>query len=429
VAGVTRREADVVVVGAGALGASVAFHLAAGGGRQVVLVDRSAAASQTSPRAAGLTQQIRQSELLTRIAVRSCEKIVHFEEETGEPLECVVSGSVKLARLPEHVAQLEDEVARAARWGVPLHRLDPAELPRLSPFVSPRGVLAATYNPDDLYLEPVQIPRGYARAAVARGATLLEHTPVRRLLLEHGRVAGVALDDGEIRAPAVVDAAGAWSRAVVAPAAARPAVVPTRHQLLITEPLAGVRREQPIVRVVDANVYVRPERGGLLLGGYEADPIQFDGEHLPEGFQIAQLELDLAVLRRLADRVREQLPVFQDVFARGAIREHRGGLPTMSPDAQFLLGESAQVPGLFFASGCNVGGLSTAPALGEALADLIATGKAAVGDLTPLAPDRFGPLDEAALRAASRREYAYQYWATKPADLATALRLDGGEGA
>ena len=340
--------------------------------------------------------------------MRSCEKIVHFEEETGEPLECVVSGSVKLARLPEHVAQLEDEVARAARWGVPLHRLDPAELPRLSPFVSPRGVLAATYNPDDLYLEPVQIPRGYARAAVARGATLLEHTPVRRLLVEHGRVAGVALDDGEIRAPAVV---------------------PTRHQLLITEPLAGVRREQPIVRVVDANVYVRPERGGLLLGGYEADPVQFDGEHLPEGFQVAQLELDLAVLRRLADRVREQLPVFQDVFARGAIREHRGGLPTMSPDAQFLLGESAQVPGLFFATGCNVGGLSTAPALGEALADLIATGKAAVGDLTPLAPDRFGPLDEAALRAASRREYAYQYWATKPADLATALRLDGGEGA
>jgi 4-methylaminobutanoate oxidase (formaldehyde-forming) len=87
----------------------------------------------------------------------------------------------------------------------------------------------------------------------------------------------------------------------------------------------------------------------------------------------------------------------------------------MSPDARFLLGESARVPGLFIATGCNVGGLSTAPAAGEALADLIATGQATIGDLTPLAPDRFGALDEDALKMAARREYAYQYWATKPA--------------
>ncbi|MGH2355880.1 MAG: NAD(P)/FAD-dependent oxidoreductase, partial [Chloroflexota bacterium] len=204
-------EADVVVVGAGALGASVAYHLAARGDRRIVLVDRYAAASQTSPRAAGLTQQLRQSELMTRIAVRSCEKIARFAEDTGQPMEYVVSGSVKLARRPEHVAQLEAEVARAERWGVPLRPLDPASLPRLSPFVSPRGVLAATHNPEDLYLDPVQIPRGYARAAVARGAHLLEHLPVRRLLLENGRIAGVAIDGGELHAPAVVDAAGAWA--------------------------------------------------------------------------------------------------------------------------------------------------------------------------------------------------------------------------
>jgi 4-methylaminobutanoate oxidase (formaldehyde-forming) len=81
----------------------------------------------------------------------------------------------------------------------------------------------------------------------------------------------------------------------------------------------------------------------------------------------------------------------------------------MSPDARFLLGESAAVRGLFFATGCNVGGPSTAPAAGEALGELIAAGRAAIGDLTPLAPDRFGPLDEAAPREATRREYAYQY--------------------
>jgi glycine/D-amino acid oxidase-like deaminating enzyme len=414
-------EADVVVVGAGAFGASVAFHLAARGESKVVLVDRFGAASQTSPRAAGLTQQIRASELLTRISVRSCEKIVRFTEETGEPMTCFVSGSLKLARLPQHVTQLEEEVQRAGRYGVRLAALDPGAIPGLCPWVSPQGVLGATYNPDDLYLDPVQIPRGYARAAVARGARLLEHSPVRRLLVANGRIDGVALDGAEIRAPVVVDAAGAWSRAVAGAvegegggADARPAVVPTRHQLLISEPLDGVRPEQPIVRVVDANVYVRPDGGGLLLGGYEADPVQVDGERLGDDFQIAHLELDLAVLRRLADSVREQVPLLQEVFARGAIREHRGGLPTMSPDARFLLGESGALPGLYIASGCNVGGLSTAPALGEALAEQIATGRASIGDLAPLAPDRFGALDEATLRAATLLEYAYQYWGTKP---------------
>ena len=410
---VERIEADVVVVGAGASGASVAFHLAARG-RKVVLVERFTEGSQTSPRAAGLTQQIRQTELLTRISVRSCQKIVGFTAETGEPMTCFVSGSVKLARRPEHVTQLAAEVARAARFGVNLRSIEPSALPGLSPFISPRGVLAATHNPDDLYLEPVQIPVGYAHGAVARGARLLVNRPVRRLLLDGGRAAGVALDGAEIRAPAVVDAAGAWSRAVAAGAGVRPAIVPTRHQLLISEPLDGVRPEQPIARVVDANVYVRPDSGGLLLGGYEPDPVQYGDDRLPDDLQIKDLELELGVLRRLADSVREQFPVFQDVFARGAIRIHRGGLPTMTPDARFLLGPTGALPGLFIATGCNVGGLSTAPALGEALAELIDTGSTSIGDLSPLDPDRFGAIDPETLFAATHREYAYQYWAEKP---------------
>jgi glycine/D-amino acid oxidase-like deaminating enzyme len=409
------READVVVVGAGALGASTAFHLAARG-KRVVLIDKFAAASQTSPRAAGLTQQIRASEVMARLAKRACELIASFAADTGEPMEYVRSGSVKLARRPEHAAQLRNEVERAGRWGIALQAIDPSDTPKLSPFIHPEGVLFATHNPEDLYLEPVQIPRGYARAAVTRGATLVEHTPVTRLLVEQGRLAGVETPRGSIAAPVVVDAAGAWTRPVARGAGAAPALVPTRHQLLITEPLDAVRPEQPIVRVVDANVYVRPDRGGLMLGGYEEEPRQYDDAALPDGFQIADVELDLGVLRRLADKVKQQLPVFQDVFAGGLIREHRGGLPTVTPDGQLLLGPLAAVPGLHVASGCNVGGLSTAPALGEALAELIATGRSA-HDLSSLSPDRFGPeyADLARLRAECHATYAWQYSERRPA--------------
>jgi glycine/D-amino acid oxidase-like deaminating enzyme len=169
------------------------------------------------------------------------------------------------------------------------------------------------------------------------------------------------------------------------------------------------------VRVVDANVYVRPEKGGLMLGGYEDNPRQYDEEALPQNFQIADLKLDVGVLRRLADRVKEQIPVFQEVFERGLIREHRGGLPTVTPDGGLLLGPLAAVPGLYVASGCNVGGLSTAPALGEALAELIVTGRSTI-DLSTLAPDRFGPEygDTVRLRAECRAVYEYQYWAKRP---------------
>jgi glycine/D-amino acid oxidase-like deaminating enzyme len=408
------HDADVVVVGAGALGASTAFHLAARG-KRTVLIDKFAAASQTSPRAAGLTQQIRSSELMARLAKRACELIASFTHDTGEPMEYFRSGSVKLARLPGHVEQLKNEVERAGLWDIALRAIDPSEAPKLSPFVRPDGVLFATHNPEDLYLEPVQIPRGYTRAAVNRGATLIEHTAVTRLLVEQGRIAGVETPRGRVAAPIVVDAAGAWTRPVAASARVAPAVVPTRHQLLITEPIDGVRPEQPIVRVVDANVYVRPDRGGLMLGGYEEDPRQFEGEALPESWQIADMELDLAVLRRLADKVKQQLPVFQDVFAGGLIREHRGGLPTVTPDGRLLLGPLTAVPGLYVSSGCNVGGLSTAPALGEALAELIATGRSS-HDLSEVAPDRFGPeyADAVRLRADCHATYAWQYTERRP---------------
>jgi glycine/D-amino acid oxidase-like deaminating enzyme len=229
---------------------------------------------------------------------------------------------------------------------------------------------------------------------------------VTGLATERGSVARVLTDRGEIRAGVVVDAAGAWLRAVAELAPARVPVVPTRHQLLITEPLAEVRPDQPIARVIDANVYIRPEKGGLMLGGYEADPVQYDPRTLGPGFRIENLELDLAVLRRLAESVAEQFPVFRDA----KVREHRGGLPTMTPDGEHVLGPAPGVEGLYVLGGDCVGGLSIAPALGELLAEWITAGKPSQ-DLSPMSPARFAEnLSEDELRTLCRDQYAYRYW-------------------
>jgi glycine/D-amino acid oxidase-like deaminating enzyme len=185
----------------------------------------------------------------------------------------------------------------------------------------------------------------------------------------------------------------------------------TRHQLLITHPIPGVEAHQPIARVMDCNVYIRPADGGLLLGGYESDPLQIDMAQVEAGFRIDDLPLDLSVLQRLIDRVADQFPVLRDI----SIREHRGGLPTMTPDGEHIVGPLPEVRGFYVSGGCCVGGLAISPIIGELLARWIVTGKAPM-DLSPLSPARpaVQTTAEAAFREDCRRQYAFHYWA-KPA--------------
>jgi glycine/D-amino acid oxidase-like deaminating enzyme len=396
---------DAVVIGSGGLGASTAFHLAAAG-LSVALLDKAALASQTSPRAAGLSGQLRSNATMTRIAARAVQKITTFQADTGEPMVFFQPGSLKVARRPEHEAQLHKEVARGQRLGLDVAMISLNEARSLMPYLVTDGVRAVMHMRTDIYLEPVQIPIGYARASARLGATLLPHTPVEEILTEGGTVAGVRTSRGEIHAPVVVDAAGAWLRVVAAQGGASVKLVPTRHQLMVTVPLPDARPNQPITRIVDANVYVRPEKGGLMLGGYEPDPIQYDLRNLSTDFRIEDLELDLSVLRRLAESVAAQFPIFRDV----AIQEHRGGLPTMTADGEHVVGPAPGVRGLYVIGGCCVGGLTTAPALGELLAEWITKGRPSI-DTALMDPGRLATgLAEDKLRDLCRLQYAHHYW-------------------
>ncbi len=400
------EQADVVVIGSGGLGASTAFHLA-NSGRRVALVDQHALGSQTSPRAAGLTSQARGTDVMAEIAKRAVWKIRTFAAETGEALEFVAAGALKIARFPRDVAQIASEVVRSRRLGTGIEMIAPAEARALNPFLETTGILGVIWSPNDIYLEPSQVPRLYARAAAKQGAVMLPHTRVTGIATHAGAVTGVQTEQGVIHCETVVDAAGAWLRAVAALAGGRVAAVPTRHQLLITVAFPEVAASQPITRIIDTNVYMRPCDGGLMLGGYEANP-RLVPQALPIGYDVGTLELDLGVLHDLADSVREQLPIFQRVPGEIAIREHRGGLPTMTPDGLLNVGPVPGVRGLYVAGGCCVGGLSISPAIGEALAAWIVDGKAPM-DLSALAPARHIGMAEDALIEACRLRYANSY--------------------
>jgi glycine/D-amino acid oxidase-like deaminating enzyme len=400
------KEVDAVVIGAGALGASTAYHLARLG-KRVALLDQHDLVSQTSPRAAGLTQQIRSDQTMTRIAMRSVQQLTRFTAETGQPLTVHQTGSIKLARTPTFATQIYDEVERGHAFGLDIALISVAEARRLAPWLQPAAALALWYTPSDLYLEPGDLPRAYVQALESLGASVFPHTRVTAIGTRAGAIERAVTDQGDILTPVIVDTAGAWAGVVAQMTGIRVPIVPTRHQLYVTQPLAGVTPDQPIVRVLDVNVYVRPERGGLLLGGYEPDPVQVDVRALPATFQIADLALNVAPLRRLTEQVHAQFPLLQGA----EIVEVRGGLPTMTADGNLIVDRVPDVEGFFVAGGCCVGGLSTSPAVGEALAAWIVTGRPPI-DLAPLSLTRFSPAEtgsEERLRQLCLWRYAHHY--------------------
>lgn len=350
---------------------------------------------------------------MTRLATMAVEKIKNFTIDTGEPLIYFQSGSLKIARTPEHQQQLQRDVELGQKLGVDIDFVSSARAHQLMPFFEPVAIRAVTYVPGDLYLEPGQLPRGYAKATARLGGVLLPNTTVTGFVAERGAVTKVITDKGEIHTPIVVNAAGAWARLVAGLAKVRLGAIPTRHQLIITCPIAGLEPLQPITRVIDCNVYIRPAEGGLMLGGYESNPLQFDMANLPAGFGIDDLPLDVSVLHRLAVLVLDQFPIFRNI----TVKEHRGGLPTMTADGEHIVGPLRDLRGFYVAGGCCVGGLSIAPIIGEMLAEWILSGKPPI-DLSPLSPSRstVQTTAEDVLREDCRRRYAQHYWPKQLSD-------------
>ena len=401
-----RNRAEVVIVGSGGFGASTAYHLAKRGVRDVILLDRYDLGSQTSPRAAGLTSKVARTELMVKLVDEAVETLAAFESVTGRSIGFHRVGAMRVLLSPEGEAQIRRDGALAQSFGVKIEFLSATEAERRAPHFRAAGARAILFSPEDGYFHPPLVAREFAAAAGKMGVTLAPGTAVTGFLHEKGRIRGVETSEGTIESPVVVDAAGAWSALLADEVGIHVPVVPTRHQLFITEPIPGVEPHHPIVRIHEPSVYTRPEQGGLMLGGYEDHPLQVDMRKEPEGFQIRDMPLDVGVLWGLAGEVAAHFPAL-----RGAkLREHRGGLPTISPDGEHIVGPVASLGGFYIASACNVGGLSISASVGRVLADLIVDGSS-TPDLGHMSVERFRGrhFDDDALRAACVRAYARKY--------------------
>jgi glycine/D-amino acid oxidase-like deaminating enzyme len=342
------------------------------------------------------------SDLMISLVKDACRKIEAFTEETGYPLDWVHSGSLKIARRLQDADAIKADFERGRRMGIDVELISPEQASRLNSFLKPNRVEAAMRIGDDRYFNPAQIAVGYASAAAAGGAILLPKTDVLAVNIRGGKVTGVTTAIGTIEGPIVVDAAGAWTRQVAQASGIRVPLVPTRQQLIVTEPLDGVHANLTMVRIMDAAVYMRPCQGGLLWGVYEEAPHFFSMESLGADFDVKDMPLDIEVLRSAAAEVEDQLPILQTA----QVREFRGGIPTMTADGHRIVGPAPGVEGFYFASGCNVAGLSISPTVGQALATWIVDGKPPV-DLSPMSCMRFK--DKSWSEVHLRRDAAWQY--------------------
>jgi glycine oxidase len=365
------QRSDVIVVGGGIVGLSAARTLARAGAR-VVVVERGRVGSEASSAAAGMLapqfEAERDSPLL-RLGLRARDLHLRLagelEEETGIGVDLSTLGLIAVALTEEEEAGLLRQRDWQAAQGLPVETLGPEELREAEPNLT-RAVRRAVLIPGDRRVDNVRLTRALAASAVSRGAALLCGRPVTSLLVEGGAVAGVRAGAEVLRAPAVIDAMGAWS-ALLGGDPHPPPVEPVRGQIVAFD------MAPPLLRhvVCSARGYLVPRADGRLLAGSTAEKAGFDKS------------VTAGALRSVLDIALEIAPHLGDV----RIAETWAGLRPGSPDGWPILGPGG-LPGLFHATGLYRNGILLGPLVGEIVARL-ALGRPPEVDLAPFAPARF----------------------------------------
>lgn len=381
-------EAEVVIIGGGVIGCSIAYHLTQAGQRDVILVERNELGSGTTSSSAGLLGQVRPTPLLMQLIQKTFGAIQNLEKELEESIAFHQVGSLRITSTPGQEQVLEEHVAVARRHGIDVYMIDKGEAQRLVPGLDVGSARKISYVPTDGFIDAYQLATAYARVARARGVTIWSGTAVTDILVDGPRVVGVRTDRGELRCRHVVDAAGAWAGPIASLVGIALPQAPVRSHFWITAPLPEVRWDQPVVRIPDARAYARPEVGGLLIGVYEEESRSYDARELPASFRMNQVDRDWEVLLSHLDGILQHFPGLRDAEMVGAT----AGLTTYTPDGKYLVGRVPATEGFSVASGCCGLGVAGSGGIGYAIAELLVGGTSSL-DLTSLRADRFGRVD------------------------------------
>lgn len=361
---------NVIIIGGGAVGLSVAYHLGLRGATDVMLLERNQLTSGTSWHAAGIVGPLRATAAMTRLASHALTLFPRLEAETGMSTGYRRTGGYWLARVPERMDELKRICSVGRHMGLTPAIVAPQQV--AIPQLALAHHVGALMVPEDANVNPVDLCMAYARAAKNHGVTIRENTGVRRILTHKGRAIGVELADGStLLADKVVLCAGAWSKKLADEAHVALPLQAVEHMYIVTEPMPGLPNPFPVVRDLDRGIYVKGDAGRLVIGGFEPDAKPWN-PYGPEGDR-AFLEMpeDWDQFGPFMEAALELIPQLADT----GIQRFMNGPESFTADTRPYIGETPEIDGLFVAAGMNSVGIMSSAGIGDVLADWIMTGE------------------------------------------------------
>ena len=381
-------NANIVVIGGGVIGTSIAFHLARAGVKDVVLLEKSRLTEGATWHAAGLVGQFRSQQNLMSLMNDSVKLFDMLLEETGQdPSWCKV-GSMRIANTPDRWKELQKSYSSAQAVGFEMNMMTPAEAKKVYPLMEVSDLVGAAFIPDDGHIDPNSLTQAYAKGIRKYGGRIIEGVMVKELAREKNRITQVITDHGNIRLEGmVVNAGGLWARQVGWMVGVEIPAGVVEHQYLVTEKSDIIPKDLPAFRDPDGGFYAKPEPGALAIGGWEKTTSKVSPE---KGFP---WECERHLFDGNMDRIEEFLePAIHRLpfLAEAGIRTIVNGPIPISPDGEPVMGP---VPGLdnFFAACAFTSGIAASGGAGKAAANWIIHGDPGL-DLWAFDIRRFGSL-------------------------------------
>jgi glycine/D-amino acid oxidase-like deaminating enzyme len=374
------RTADIVIIGGGVTGCSIAYHLARRGVRNLVVVEKNFLASGSTGKSSACVRQHYSTAETCRMVLHALRFFEHFAEHTGGHTASFTRVGYLLGVDDRLRVPMEKSVALQQSVGIDSRLITPAEIREIEPRVRVDDFVAGCYEPEAGYADPSQTTHGLAAFAREAGATILEQTEVLGLSIAGGRVTGVETSRGEIQAPVVINAAGIWGDRIGRMAGVEIPLTICRHKINFFARPAGARDPHPLVYDFVKNIYTRPETGGLtLVGPLDSEELndRADPDRYNEG----------VTFEETADAMERAMHRFP-VMEQGEVAKGYAGCFDVTPDWHPILDESP-VKGFYLAVGFSGHGFKLSPAVGDMVAKLVVDGKTPADDVHAFRFSRF----------------------------------------
>ena len=379
-------QAEIVVIGGGIIGCSTAYHLAKEGAKDVIVLEGGQLTNGSTWHAAGLVGQLRNSANITQLLKNSVDLYKVLEAETGLATGWKMNGGLRLACNKDRWTEVQRQATTARSFDLPMELLTPQEAKNLWPLMDVSDVVGAALLPTDGQVNPADITQSLAKGARMGGVKFHQQTRVTGIQVHNGNVVGVTTAQGEIKCEKVVNCCGQWAREVGLMAGVNVPLQAVEHQYMVTKELEGaaVPRDLPTLRDPDRLIYFKEEVGGLIMGGYEPNPIVWARNGIPESFYFSLLNDNWEQFEQLMEQAMIRVPALETA----GIQMLTNGPEAFTPDGNFILGEAPEVRNFFVGAGFNAFGIAAGGGAGKALAEWLLAGEPPM-DLWPVDIRRF----------------------------------------